>query len=361
MSRSYLRVPIVQRLEYLVAFIKSFRDNEFDEESAQKAIQQQIHYFEIEKAKALGRQRPRMRKGASTVQECLRLARHLGLIDRFKRLTPDAARVLDPDQRRSFLLERIWQTYPRFRQVVLAARDTEELDLPFYAWGDTFRNEASPLYGFDFDRITFEAIRDLATHKWIRLINWYPTEDKRQIIYPVASVVEFTEIICLAGLSVEQETFAQRCCHQTALDMGLLTVRDDRYEVQGDMEPKAQEYLRLQMDSDRVFIRDHDVSPNDFEQALWREYLGLSGMRPRSPVLYPDLRNQVCAVLRISDQVFDNHLLSLIREPRRLNIYPSGGMLNYAANLAHLGKFLPPKTSQGNFIVYLKLDRRNAS
>ena len=361
MSPTYLRVPRIQRLEYLVAFLDSYENNEFDEERAQKAIQEKIHYFEVEKAKALGRQRPRMRKGTSTLQECLKLARHLELVDRFKRLTSDAAQVLDSDQRRPFLLERIWQTYPRFRQMILTARDTEELDLPFYAWGDTFRNEASPLYGFDFDRITFEAIRDLATHKWIRLINWYPTEDKRQIVYPVASVVRFAEIICLAGLPVEQETFAQQCRHQTALDMSLLTVRDDRYEIQGHMEPKAQGYLSLQMDSDWVFIRDHDVSPNDFEQALWREYLGLSGMRPRSPVLYPDLRNQVCAVLRISDQVFDNHLLSLIREPRRLNIYPSGGMLNYAANLAHLGKFLPPKTSQGNFIVYLKLDRRSAS
>jgi len=359
MSRTYLRVPCVQRLEYLVAFLDSYRNNEFDEKQAQAAIQQQIHYFEVEKAKALGRQRPRMRKGTSTVQECLKLARHLGLIDRFKRLTSDAARVLDSGQRRLFVLERMWQTYPRFRQVVLAARDAEQVDLPFYAWGDTFRQEAGPLYGLEFDRLTFETIRGLATQ--LRLINWYPTEEKRQIVYPVASVATFTEVISLIRLSVKQETFAQQCLHQTALDLNLLIVRNNLYEAQAHRELKMQGYLILQTESDQVFIRDHHVSPEDFEQVLWREYLSLSGMRLRSPVLYPDLRNQVCAVLRISDQVFDNHLLSLIREPRRLNIYPSGGMLNYAANLAHLGKFLPPKTSQGNFIVYLKLDRRSAS
>jgi hypothetical protein len=359
MSRTYLRVPRVQRLEYLGAFLDSYSDSEFDEKRAQKAIQQKIHHFEIEKAKALGRQRPRMRKGTSTLQECLKLARNLGLIDRLKRLTSKAARVLDSSQSRPFLLERMWQTYPRFRQVVLAARDAEQLDLPFYAWGDTFRQEAGPLYGFEFDRLTFEAIRDLATQ--LGLINWYPTEEKRQIVYSVASVAILSEITSLAGLPVEQETFAQQCRHQTALDTGLLTVRDDHYEAQSNIEPKAEEYLRLQMNSDMLFVKDHDVSPDDFEQALWREYLGLSGMRPRSPILYPDLRNQVCAVIRISDQVFNRHLLSLIREPRRLNIYPSGGMLDYAANLAHLGKFLPPKTSQGNFIVYLKLDRRSAS
>ena len=359
MSRPYLRVPCVQRLEYLVAFLGSYRNNEFDEKQAQKAIQQQIHYFEIEKAKALGRQRPRMRNGASTVQECLKLAKHLGLIDRFKRLMPNAARVLDSDQRRLFLLQRMWQTYPRFRQVVLATRDDEQVNLPFYAWGDTFRQEVCPLYHFEFDRLTFETIRDLATQ--LGLINWYPTEGRRQILYSVASVATFTEIISLMGLPVEQETFVQQCRHQMALDLNLLAVRDGRYEAQTHMELKALGYLILQTDSDQVFIRDHDISPEDFEQVLWREYLSLSGMRPRFPVLYPNLRNQVCAALRISDQVFDRHLLSLIRQPLRLNIYPSGGVLNYAANLAHLGKFLPPKTSQGNFIIYLKIDRRKTS
>ena len=59
MSRTYLRVPRVQRLEYLGAFLDSYGGSEFDEKRAQKAIQQKIHHFEIEKAKALGRQRPR--------------------------------------------------------------------------------------------------------------------------------------------------------------------------------------------------------------------------------------------------------------------------------------------------------------
>jgi hypothetical protein len=358
MSRTYLRVPLVQRLEYLTAFLSSFRNNEFDEKEAQKAIQKQIHYLEIEKAKALGRQRPRMRKGTSTLQECLKLARHLGLINRFKRLTLDATRALDPGQIRPLLLERMWQTYPRFRQVVLAVRDAEQLDLPFYARGDAFRQEVEPQYGFEFDRLTFETIRNLSTQ--LELVNWCPTEEKRQIVYPVVSLATFTEIISLTGLPVEQETLAQKCRHQIALDMKILDVQDDHYIPQAHIEPKAPGYLILQTDSEYVFIRDHAVSTEDFEQVLWREYLRLSGMRPRFPILYPDLRNQVCTVLRISDQVFDKYLLHLIREPKRLNVYPSGGVLNYAANLAHLGKFLPPKTSQGNFIIYLKIERRSA-
>lgn len=357
MSNTHLRVPRVQRLEYLSALLESYENNEFDEDRAQKAIQRLIHYFEVEKAKALGRQRPRTRKGTSTLQECLKLASDLGLIDRFKRLKPEARRVIDPRYGRLFLLERIWQAYPRFRKVVLETRDVEQLDLPFYAWGDTFRQQASPIYGFEFDRLTFEAIRDLATQ--LRLINWYPTEEKRQIVYSVVSVATFTEIFSLAGLPIEQATFAQKCLHQTALDLNLLAVRDGRYEAQAQIELHTQRYIILRTESDQVFIRDHDISTEDFEQALWREYLDLSAMRPRFPILYPNLRNRVCAALRISDQIFDHHLLSLIRQPQRLNVYPSGGVLNYAANLAHLGKFLPPKTAQDNFIIYLKIDRRS--
>ena len=358
MSRTHIRVPRVQRLEYLIAFLNSYKNVEFDEEQAQKAIQQQIHDFEIRKAKALGRQRPRIHKGTNTLQECVYLAMQLGLIDRFKRRTPDAARVLEPDQRRHLLLERMWQAYPRFRQVVLTARDAKQLDLPFHSW-DTLRQEGSDLYDLKLDRLNFEAIRDLATQ--LDLINWHPTKENRQIVYPVASVATFSEMFSLTGQPIEDETFAQQCRHQTALDINLLALRDGRYESRSYAELKAQGYLVLQTGSDQVFIKDHSVVSEDFEQALWQEYLSLSNMRPRFPVLYPNLRNQVCAALYISDRVFDQHLLSLVRQPQRLTIYPSGGILNYAANLAHLGKFLPPQTSQGNFVIYLKIDRRDAS
>ena len=65
MSREYLRVPLVQRFEYLAAFLNSYRKVEFDEEQARIAVQRQINLVEVEKAKALGRKRPRMREGTS--------------------------------------------------------------------------------------------------------------------------------------------------------------------------------------------------------------------------------------------------------------------------------------------------------
>lgn len=359
MGREYLRVPRVQRLAYLLAFLGSFVDNDLDEHQAQKAIQKQIHFFEVEKAKALGRKRPRVSTGRATFQECLKLAKHLGLIDRFKRLTPDADRALDLSQRRPFLVGRMWQTYPRFRRVVSAVRDAGRLDLPFYVRGTAFRQEADCLYSLDFDRLTFETIRDLATE--LVLINWYPTDQRRQIVYPIACIASFTEILSLAGSPTQQETYVQRCRHRTGLDLDLLAIHDDHYQALPCTITPVQGYLVLQLESDQVFIRNHTVSSDEFEQVLWEEYLSLSGMRVRFPVLYPNLRNRVCAALCISDEYFNQHLLSLVREPQRLNIYPSGGVLDYAANLAHLGKFLPPKTAQGHFIIYLKIERRDGT
>jgi len=359
MNHEFMRIPRVQRLEYLRAFLTSFSNGNLDEEEATKAIQREMAYFELEKAKALGRKRPRESKGTSTLPECLKMARHLALIDRFHRLTADAACALDPKQSRAFLLGRIWQCYPRFRQLLLLVRNSGQLDLPFYARGDAFRQEMRSQDDLEFDHLTVQTVRDLATQ--LELVNWYPTEDRRQIIYPVACVTTFTEIVALAGLPIATETYAQQCCHHCGLDLNLLTIRNDHYELSGGIALDVQGYLIMQTGSDQVFVKNHEVPLERFEQVLWKEYLGLSDMRPYFPVLYPNLRNWVCATLRISDRLFDRLLLSLIREPQRLIIYPSGGVLNYAANLAHLGKFLPPKTSQGNFIVYLKMDRKGAT
>jgi len=358
MAKTYLHIPRLHRLEYLEALLRSYDGPEFDEERARQAIQREIQEFEQKKAKALRRQRPRVSTGAATLKECLDLALNLDLIDRNKQLKPKAAQVLDPAQRRRFLLQGLWQIYPRFGKIVLAVRDARQLDLPFYNW-DEYRKQGGDLHGLDMDRKNFEITRDFATQ--LGLINWYPTENSRQIVYPAACVATYSEIIWMIGNPVARETISHHCRHVVALETGILTVHEDRYQLQRDSRPVLPEYLVLQTATDNIFIKDHQVTSADFEQTLWREYLKLADMIPMSPVLYPSLRNQVCTELCISDQAFDSHLISLIRQPQRLNIHPSDGTLSYAANLAHIGKFLPPQTSEGNFIVYLKIERRNVS
>ena len=356
MGRTYLRIPRLHRLEYLEALVRSYIDGEFDEERARLAIQHEIQEFEQRKARALGRQRPRTSEGTSTLVECLEMALHLDFIDSKRRLRPKAAQVLDPGRRRATLLTSIWRTYPRFGQIVLTVRDAGQLELPFYNW-DEFRKEGGDLHGLDMDRKNFEITRDFATQ--LGLINWYPTRSSRQIVYPVACVATQSEILWMAGSSPDQQAPYHQCRHAVALQTGLLVMRDNRYQSQAGTPLIPADYVLLQTMVDRVFIKDHDVSAAEFEQTVWREYLRLADMISMSPVVYPSLRNQVCADLRISDQAFDHHLISLIRQPCRLNILPSDGTLSYAANLAHIGKFLPPQTSEGNFIVYLKIERRS--
>jgi hypothetical protein len=358
MAQTYLSVPRLHHLEYLDALLYSYQDDTFDEARSKQAVQQKIQEFEQNKARALRQQRPRIVEGVSTFQECLELAQQLGLIDRFKRLKPSAHSVLDSTLRRSFLLERIWQTYPRFSQIVLTARDAGQLDVPFYNW-DEQRKRGSEFYGLNMDRKNFEILRDFAVQ--LKLLNWYPNENGRQLVYPTACVATQTEFTTIIGDTVTQETYAQNCRHTIALELGILEAYEGRYRALHHFSLAHPDYLILNPDFERVFIKDHTISPADFEQTLWREYLHLSDMVPMAPVLYPKLRNQVCAELCITDQAFDHQLKVFIREPQRLNIHPSDGTLNYAANLAHLSKLLPPQTSEGNFIVYLKIERRNVT
>jgi hypothetical protein len=354
MIHTYLSVPRLHHLEYLDALLNSYEGKVYNEIRARQAIQHEIQEYEQKKAQALRHQRPRTSEGAGTLAECLRMALHLDLIDRKKYLKPKAYQVLNPGQRRPFLLKSLWQIYPRFSQVVLTARNAGQLDLPFYNW-DEFRRQGDNLLGLDMDRKNFEIMRDFATQ--LGLINWYPTENKRQVVYPTACVAARSELIYIAGSKVSKDSAAHNCLHSVALEAGILTIQEDKYQISIDPSPLSQNYLTLQIDSDQIYIKDHSVLLTDFEQSIWREYLYLSNMIPMSPVLYPSLRNRVCAALALSDQVFDHLLYFLIKSPQRLDIHPSDGTLNYSAHLAHIGKFLPPQTSDGNFIVYLKIER----
>ena len=340
MTQTYLSVPRLHRLEYLDALLNSYEGEIYDETRARQAIQQKILDYEKKKAQALRRQRPRTCEGASTLAECLEMALQLDLIDRKKRLKPKAFQVLNPASRRAFLLQSLWQSYSRFCQVVLAARNAGQLDLPFYDW-DEFRKKGGDLHGMDMDRKNFEIMRDFATQ--LGLLNWYPTENSRQVVYPTACVATRSELIFLAGNPARQDSGAHNCLQMVALEVGILTIREDKYQVSINPYPLSQEYLTLQIGSDQIYIKDHAIALADFEQSLWQEYLFLSDMIPMSPVLYPSLRNRVCAALTISDQVFDQHLYLLIKNHHRLDIHPSDGTLNYSAHLAHIGKFLPPQ------------------
>lgn len=246
MSKFYLRVPYVRRPEYLIALLESFQDDTFDEKQAEQVIRQTIYSFAVEKAKALGRQRPRVYQGSSTLKECITLAIALRLMDRNKRRTADAYRILDESERRPLLLERMWETYPRFSQVALLARDHGQLDLPLYDWEGASGQEVIENYGLGLARFQFDIIREFTTY--LGLLNWYPSARNRQIVYPVASVVLRTE--ASPETSIEQ--------------------------VDTDQLSDSVECLILNVGYEQVFVKDNTVSADDFEQSLWRTYLELN-------------------------------------------------------------------------------------
>lgn len=359
MGKTYLRMPRLHRLEYLDALLRSFgSDGEFDEGRAKLAVQREILEFEQRKARALRRQRPRTSEGTRTFTECLQMAMQLELIDVNMRPKSKMALVLDPAKRRRTLLESIWQVFPRFSQVILAVRDAGSLKLPFYNW-DEYRKSGGKLFGLDMDRKSFEIVRDFGTQ--LGLLNWYPPEDGWQIVYSAACVATQFELLLAPTERDHFGTMGHHCQHIIALEIDRSLVDQDRCPNETASEIAFQNGLVLNTTPGCVFVKDHDVTSEHFERSVWREYLELADMISMAPVLYPTLRNQVCASLGISDSTFDRRLVYLIRQPQRLNVHPSDGTLSYAANLAHIGKFLPPQTSEGNFIVYLKMERRNFS
>src|SRR5690606_1000176 len=123
--------------------------------------------------------------------------------------------------------------------------------------------------------------------------NWYPTEQKRQIVYPVAEIASRAELFCLSGLEVEHSTQLQKRLFLIGEQLGLLSTRDKWYKFQPSAYSDKSNYIFLETGTDQVFVKDHDVSVEEFEQALWEDYLKLSGMRAQFPVLYPSLRNHV--------------------------------------------------------------------
>lgn len=355
MARIYRRIPGVRRLEYLIGFLQSAVDDHIDLELARKSVQRELNRLELEKAQALGRQKPRHHKGDETAKECLKMATQLQLIDKHFHLTSAGHEVLDPNRQRLALLERLWAIYPRFGQVVLAIRDAETLDLPLYDWSTVSSDSETALRGFGLNRWNFEVIRDLATQ--LGLINWLPLGAQRQQVYSVSQIITRTELFCLSGVSPSDISPPQERLLRLGQQAGVV---DDHFRFIAHRPAAKPPVETIIAGPEEVYIERHQVSVSAFEQALWNSYLELSEMRAYFPVLYPSLRNAVCLNLRVSDQEFDGHLVALLHAPRQLLIYPSGGVLSYAANLAHLMKFLPPRTSQGNFIVYLKIGRKSS-
>lgn len=109
--------------------------------------------------------------------------------------------------------------------------------------------------------------------------------------------------------------------------------------------------------SENIFIIN-DIDQEDFEDITWKEYLRITKNYEDIPVYYWDLRSAVCYRLRISDQVFDRHLLELAKSSTKLRMGWSSGYVPSTVANANAMKSLPPKIDDKYYIVYVSFDRR---
>jgi hypothetical protein len=193
--------------------------------------------------------------------------------------------------------------------------------LPVRRAKGSFSKVALQRYGLEIDHFSFEMVRDIATE--LGLVNWgiVEEEERWQHVYLVVDMV-----------------------------LGRRAKKGGHIRVQSDEGVYTITFIKLK--------------PKTFLAVLAEAYLELTDDRPKYPVLYPEIRGKVCEGLRVSDEVFDANVFSLMKKRQkvklgdavfRMIIYPSSGVLNYARLPPNMLKHLPPKQS-GKFISFLKID-----
>jgi hypothetical protein len=295
------------------------------------------------KAAALGRREPKALKGEQLLQQCIQMATRLGILQRrgtWLDTTPTANEILarGPIEDLGVFFRLLWQTFPLFRSVVTRVCSTPQgFLLPVDRSTGRFSDAASR-QGLDADHISFEIVRDLATD--LKVLNWHPVitdAQTQQKVYAVGSLRGSTHTSSACAMEARPSPLADLARAQNA------PVYD----------------AHLPPEYPCLFV-GNPLDPDAFERNLWREYLLQTDRVPRFPVLYSVVRDAVCEALRISDAAFDDGVSGLIEKPHRLNIYPAAGILDYASKVAITYKQIPPRTATGQFMTFLKIDRRSA-
>ncbi len=328
MASSYLSIPRVRRLEYLVDLLHVVQQAG-DKEAIGQKLAERKRSFEVEKSKALGRGRPFMAKLKETARltsECLNMAAHLGFIEGRNKLnlSLEGRRLVSAPEvaQRTFFIRCVLETYPQAAHVLLLISEQPdgEVVAPLKMNKAIF-SETSKRYGLEVDQTTLEVVRDLLSqaelinwHSLLRDGEWYAT------MYSTSDIRGFPESTAIIEHLEKQVTFA--------------------YEGQTFLAVPRQP----------VF--------SELKEILWQEYLKAANYVPRRPAFYSQLRSGVCYRLRISDRAFDMAIAKLMRRDDTYLVVGSGGTLPYTRDATRLLKSLPLKSDRGEYVVYLKMDVR---
>jgi len=317
-----LNIPVVRRIEYLDDYLKSIEQGCYQDE-IEEVLAERKRYFEREKILAVGRGNP-YRKGIERTKRlaghCRKLSKELGFtleVDGEIILTEKGVQYLDLDcnDRRFFLCESFSRVYPHLGTLINSLNNNHEKTITAPMLNKPpFRPEIAR-YGMDIGQVAFDTLRDIATG--IGVVNWYYTGigvNRRQHIYLTCS---------LSKKMPEDE------CYKVFWKLGYL------------------------------YLIDNNVDIDAFKDVLWNIYLDLNDGIPGSPVFYSTLRERVCYHLRIRDIKFNSVIMELADWDDDLRIVPSEGVLPRLRDSASMLKSLPPKTDYGNYIVFLKIMRRD--
>jgi hypothetical protein len=334
------RIPRVRNLDYLRAVLKSAQKEGCSKREATLSVIEVVRSLDAAKASALGRTMAPIPKGQHLTEQCLEMGRQLGLLavvgDRVT-LMPlglDVMRSMGTPLEQQIFFGRLWSTYPQFRSVLLiTCNDARTMVLPLQRSLELFAS-AAVLQGLFVDQMSFELVRDLGTN--LRILNWrtkFGDRGGEQTVYAVQTCV-----------SCEGQGGPSREAEAVSIKFRAEWLRSSYRPP--SLDGTLYEYVENKM----------DIPP--FEQQLWSSYLDLAKDIPLFPVLYSQLRDNVCEAGRISDATFDRLLASLMRNPRRLDIYPSSGVMPYSARAAVSYKQIPARMDSGDFMTFLKLTRR---
>jgi len=343
--REVTRLPRVRRIAYLRALLAVAGKGECTKDQAREAVLEVVKSLDAAKAAALGRRVPKPPKADQLVEQCIQMTTRLGLLERrgsSLRSTPSGTTLLNRDGNDLQLyFQLLYLTFPLFRILVTSICERSEGYLvPQSRYGGLFAREARE-QGLELDQMTFEVVRDLATDLFV--LNWRPS--------PISKDgVDYLNVYAVGKARTKADRFGEAFTDETA-------IQDSATNGSGYIAPV---YAVNEASNEEWVFVGNVVAIQDFEQALWRHYLRLTDQVPRFPVLYPDLRDAVCETLRIPDSHFDASIKELMRRPYRLEIYPAEGVLDYSSKAAITYKHVPPRTTAGQFMTFLKIDLKAA-
>lgn len=321
---------MVKRTEYLFDFLEIVK-NGYSKEAAETRLAERKRLFEIEKMRAVGRGDPstaRLKKTARLFYFTQTLSRQIGLVEVrdgtycLTKSAEDLLRIIEQEgEPGAFLLNVLLRTYPSFQQVIVAISATKghEAILPSTDIKSVFSEHAAQ-YEIPVDLWTFDIVRDLCSQ--LGVLNWFPD--------------------ILDGRKMQRVFLTCTIC-------------DDHNGSESDSFHFP---LHTTISGRKVIIAPNTSDFASFRETLWNEYLKMTKYVPRRPVFYSSLRMKTCYALRISDKRFDQLAARLMEKDDKYLLLAAGGSLPFSRDFAGMLKSLPPQTSRGQYMIYLKMDER---